>query len=116
MANNQLNITSGTGTQTGTQSPQSAGQSDSTTTQSSNLQPGTATTLLNGQGSVQLHQSELSTVSLNGSAAAVTAVPVSSPPKHHINPVLFGLSGVLLVVAIVLFWITSRSVKNTTQY
>jgi hypothetical protein len=34
--------------------------------------------------------------------------------KHHVNPILLGLSGLLLVVAVVSFWLASRSVKTTT--
>lgn len=119
MADTQLTTTgSGSGAQAATQSPQSVGQSPSSGAQASSVQPGTATSLLNGQSGVTLRTTALSTVNLDGGNAASTAasLPANPPAKHHANPALFGFSGLLLVVAVVLFWTTSRSVKNTTQY
>jgi hypothetical protein len=120
MATNQLTATSGSGEQTTTQSPQAATQPSTGGTVSSGVQPGTATSLLNGQGSVQLYPTSLPTVGLSGATGAAAtgtvaaATPAKPVAKHHANPVLLGSSALLLVVAIVLFWITSRSVKTTT--
>lgn len=119
MATNQLTAVNGSGDQAATQSPQSASQPATGDTASSGVQPGTATSLLNGgQGSVQLHPSALSTVDLGGGAGAATGTVAGTAAKtatrHHVNPVLFGVSALLLVVAVVLFWTTSRSVKSTT--
>lgn len=120
MADNQLSATTGSGTQTTTQSPQTAGQPAATGTQSSGIQPGTATSLLSsGQNGVTLHDTPLSTVNLVTPAPALplatsTAQPAQQPAKHHINPVLFGLPILLFVIAAVFFWATSRTVKSTT--
>jgi hypothetical protein len=113
----QLTTSTGasSGVQSTTQSPQSAGQPASVGTQASGVQPGTASTLLNSQGGLPLHGTALSTVNLNATSG-VTAAPTSSPAKHHTNPVLFGLSALFLVAAVVLFWAVGHSVKNTTQY
>jgi hypothetical protein len=118
MAPNQLTAGNGSGTQATTQSPQTAGQPAATGTQSGNVQPGTATNLLNSSGGVPLRPTPLSTVSLTPSAStpAVLAQSTVTQPKHHINPVLFGFSGLLLLVAVVSVWIISRSAKNTTEY
>jgi hypothetical protein len=117
-----LTTTSGSGTQSTTQTPQSAGQEATGGTQSSNVQPGTATALLNSSGGVPLGGTVLTTVSLNRATPAAAPATVSSvsqagsPPKHHVNTALFGFSVLLLVVAAVLFWTAGRSVKNTTHY
>ena len=117
MATKQLTTTSaGSGVQSTTQTPQSAGQGADGGAQSSSVQPGTATALLNNSGGVPLGGAVLTTVSLNGATpATVSSVsPASSPPKHHVNMALLGSSTLLLAVALALFWLTSRSVKNTT--
>ncbi|HUY85286.1 MAG TPA: hypothetical protein VMU97_02100, partial [Candidatus Dormibacteraeota bacterium] len=71
------------------------------------------------QNGVTLHGTALSTVNLTTPAPALplatsTAAP-ARPAKHHVNPVLFGLPALLVVVAVVLFWVTSRTVKSTTE-
>jgi hypothetical protein len=114
MDTNQLTTTAGSGVQATTQSPQSAGQPSTAGAQSSSVQPGTATALLNGQSGVPLHGTVLSTINLNATTPAIVSVPTSNQPKHHVNLMLFGLSALLLVVAVVLFWTTTRSAKNTT--
>lgn len=118
MATNQLTTGTGSGVQSTTQTPQSAGQGATGGTQSSNVQPGTATALLSSPGGLPLQGTKLTTVSLNAATPATVASvsPATSPPKHHVNTALFGFSALLLAVAVVLFWATSRSVKNTTQY
>jgi hypothetical protein len=111
----QLTTTTGSGTQASTQSPQTAGLAASSGTQASSLQPGTATSLLNGRNGVPLHGQALTVVNINGATAATIAQsPSTRVTKHHINTALMGVSVLLLLIAIVLFWVTSRSVKSTT--
>jgi hypothetical protein len=119
MATDQLTATSNSQSQTTAQgsSLQPTGQASGSGTPSSNVQPGTSTSLLsNGGEGVALHGSALSTVDLSGQATASASVAAPKPvkPIHHVNPALFGLPAVLLVLAIALFWLTKRSVKITT--
>jgi hypothetical protein len=119
MANDQLTASSGSGTQTTTQSPQSSVQSGTPTAQASSVQPGTATSLLTSGGGVALHATSLSTVSLNNTTAQTQAAPQTAqmlPTHRHINPVLLSFSVVLCLIAIGMFWYTARSAKNTTDY
>lgn len=113
MATDQLTATAGSGSQATTQSPQSAGQPSGNSALSGSVQPGTATSLLDSQDGVPLHGTALSTVSLTNTAPAVAVLPKASPPKHHVNSAFFGFSGLLLLVAVVLFWNTNRSAKGT---
>ena len=118
MATNQLTTGTGSGVQSTAQTPQSASQGTTGGTQSSSVQPGTATALLSSPGGLPLQGTKLTTVSLNAATPATVASvsPAAALPKHHVNTALFGFSALLLVVAIVLFWTANRSVKNTTQY
>lgn len=110
----QLTTTTSSGQQGTTQSPQAAGQAGNTGTQATSVQPGTATALLDGQNGVPLHGQALTVVNINAATATV-AQPASKPTaKRHINAPLMGVSVFFLAVAIVLFWLTSRSVKTTT--
>jgi len=118
MANNSsLTATSGSGSQTTTQSPQSVGDA-ATTTRSTSLQPGTASNLLTSQNGVALQPTPLSTVSLNPATQTATTqnAATAQPTAHHSNPVLLVLCVLFLAAAVVMFWITSRSAKNTTEY
>ena len=117
MGNDQLTATTGAGAQTATQSPQSTSNTANFGNQStSNLQSPAASNL---QGGVQINGTSLGNVSLNVPVStrtqATTALPLTVP-HHHPNPALFGLSGLLLVVAAVMFWSTTRAAKNTTDY
>jgi hypothetical protein len=47
-------------------------------------------------------------------AQARTSTVARPPAQHHTNPVLFGVALVLLLAAIILFWLAKRSVKSTT--
>jgi hypothetical protein len=116
MTTNPLTATTGSGAQTNTASPQSVGQSVATGAQSSSVQPGTATSLLNGEGGVSLHSTALSTVNLDspGAAPASIANQATPKPQHHVDSALLGFPALLVVVAIVLFWAVSRSGKTTT--
>jgi hypothetical protein len=120
MATDQLTTTTGSQSQTTAQAGnlQPTGQAGDTATNSSDVQPGTATSLLSSQqGGVPLHGTSLSQVSLNNPTPA--ALPVATTTTtvvkpHHVNTVFLGFSGLLFVVAVILFWTTSRSVKSTT--
>jgi len=97
---------------------QPTGEASSAAANSSTVQPETANSLLSSQqGGVPLHGTSLSQVSLSTPAPALplaTAATTAAKPVHHANTVLLGFSGLLFVVAVVLFWTTSRSVKSTT--
>lgn len=114
MADTTLNITPGSGTQSATQTPQSAGSPNNGGTETSGVQPGTASDLLRSSNGVQLKQTPLTTVNLD-TAKAGSAQPVQRTEGHHIHPVLGVFSAALFILAIALFWLTSRSVKNTTD-
>ena len=119
-----LTTGNGSGTQSTTDTPQAATTDNGLSgTPTSGVQPGTATSLLsspagNAAVGVPLEQTQLSTVSLNApTTAAVVVQPRVSKP-HHVNWGLFSMCGVLLVVAVGLFWWMSHSAradKNTTK-
>jgi len=121
-----LSITAGNGgaaSQASTQNPQtSAGSGAPGAAPSSSVQPGTATTLLNGGQNVSgvpLHNTALPTVNLVAPptpAPAAVSQAATTSSKHHVNSTLLGFSIVLFVAAIGLFWAVSRSVKSTTKY
>jgi hypothetical protein len=119
-----LSISSGSGAQTSTQSPQGLVSSgnNAAAESGSNVQPGTATTLLTTSGGISLHPTALTTVSVsNAGSEPVTTTSsavatVNVQPKHHINGGLLGVSIGLLVIAAVVFMIITRSAKNTTNY
>ncbi|HZL08264.1 MAG TPA: hypothetical protein VFC50_03660 [Candidatus Dormibacteraeota bacterium] len=119
MATDQLTTTSNSQSQTTTQAGnlQPTGQGSIGGTSSSSVQPDTANSLLSGGQGVPIQGTALSTVNLNPPATATASKPtVAAPvkPPHHANTVFLGFSGLLFLVAIVLFWTTSRSVKSTT--
>lgn len=126
MAANELTITNdSSGTQSTTQSPQSAAPTNSGGNVSSgSVQPGTTQKILtNTQAGMPLGGSQLTTVDLKATdARAITATVAPPPavaqtaPQHPVNLVLLGVSGLLIAGAIILFVITQRSVKNTTNY
>jgi hypothetical protein len=105
-----------------TQSPQaSAGSGGPATAPSSKVQPGTASSLLarttDSRSGIALIGTPLSVVDLNASTQTATPPETQAlqPKAHHLNPVLLGLGIGLFVLAIVFFWATSRSAKNTTH-
>jgi cobalamin biosynthesis Mg chelatase CobN len=110
-----LTATSGSGTQSTTQSPQSAGTSNISAGQTaSGVQPGTASNLLSeSSGGVSLHPTALPSVNLS-TVKASQVQAVSAPAPHHFNPVLGVLAVLFFAVAIAMFWFTSRSEKITT--
>lgn len=112
-----LSISDGinTGSQTTTQSPQaSVGPGGTASRTSGNVQPGTATSLLNNdKGGVSLQNKQLSLVSLGTRQSKVSQF--TPPLKHHVNPALYGVSGLLfLLAAAVIVAIISAS-KTTTE-
>jgi hypothetical protein len=112
-----LNISSGTGTQDTTRSLQaSVGAPPGTAT--GNVQTvGAANSLQTGQSGLQLHGTALTTVSMTNNVATIQQPQpqITTSSSHHINPILAGGSGVLFVLAIMLFWFTFRTAKNTTD-
>lgn len=112
---NQLSTGSSSGTQTGKQNLQApAGYGTTNTTNSGSVQPGTAANLLNSdKGSVALQNKPLSLVTLGTRQSQVSQF--APPPARHINPALFGVSGLLFLAAIALFWATAQASKNTTE-
>jgi hypothetical protein len=115
MAESTLTTTTATGSQTTTQSPQtSAAATNFGGQQSSGVQPGTARDLLNSTNGIPLASSPVTTVNLANAAQQTVTTTQVPKEQHHVNPALMGFSVLLFLVAIVLFWNTSRSVKNTT--
>ncbi|HEY5442561.1 MAG TPA: hypothetical protein VIJ68_03415 [Candidatus Saccharimonadales bacterium] len=117
MANSPLPTTGSSQSQSATQSPQAGVQSISSGAKSSSVQPGTTTSLLSGSTSgVALRPTALPTVNLtNVPATSTQATTQAAPAKapHHVNSALLGMAILLFVVAVVLFWVTNRSAKNT---
>lgn len=113
MAENTLKTVTAGGTQTATQSPQDSVQAGNSLggQSASDVQSGTATSLLNSGGGIVLNSTPLTTVNLS----ATGQTPVVTTQPRHIHPVLFGFSALLLVIAVALFWSASRSAKNTTN-
>ena len=114
MAGTQLNATTSDGQQTSTQNPQTAGQSAISGAPAGSVQPGTSSDLLNGQGSVQLHDQPLTTVNLSAAPDVSPQPKPVAPPQHHFNPVLLLITAVLLLIAAGSVVSISRSSKNTT--
>lgn len=115
---NQLTTGQASGEQTTTQSPQISGSSTGNTAKSSNVQPGTATSLLSSQNGLSLQPRALSTINLGGTAPAQTqtAQPKPLATAHHINTTYLAIPAALLLIAVVSFWLANRSVKITTDY
>jgi hypothetical protein len=111
-----LTATTGGGTQTSTQSPQSSAGAAGfgTNQQSGSVQPGTTASLLTSTGGVPLQNTQLSTVDLTSSSQAKTAPTTTT--THHVNPGLIALPVILLFIAAVLIWSINRSAKTTTNY
>jgi hypothetical protein len=113
----QPNLTTspGSGTQTSTQSPQSANQGGGlTNANASYFQTGSPASMLTSQNGITLQQTPLSVVNIN-STTATPKVQVTTQPKHHVNGLFLGLSLVLFLVAMALFWLTIKSANNTTD-
>ncbi len=115
-----LRTTTGAGTQTTTGTPQAVGSSSGTNSSNaangSEVQPGTATDLLNSNSGITLSGTPLTVVNLNSAATTSSTQSTVEVTQNdqQINPVGIGFAVLLFVVAIVFFWLTSRSAKNTT--
>jgi hypothetical protein len=116
MASESLTATGSSGSQTNTQSPQTAGAGNFTpgAQQSGSVQPGTATDVLTSQNGTPLANTSLTTVSLGSSTGSTTAAPTPTTKPHHINPGLLAIAIFLFVFAVALFWSAARPEKNTT--
>jgi hypothetical protein len=117
--NNQqpaLSATSGSGTQSTTQDPQSTNQANNLGAQNSGIQTSIPSNALESEeGGIPLYSTPIPTVNLNQSIQAPAASAKTVQTTHHaVNPVMLGFAGILLLVAIILFWNISRSAKNTT--
>ncbi len=118
-----LTTTAGSGSitsQANTQSPQtSVGSGSPAGEPGKSVQPGTATSLLSGDGGgagIPLTSTALSVVSLNTSTQVAAQPQVTKPQNHHLNPVLLTMVIVFFVLAVIFFWQTARSAKNTTGH
>ena len=116
MANSQLTPVNGSGTQTSTQNPQDI----NSTSVLGGQQVGNFQTSIQGKqleqqsGGVPLYSLPLPSVDLNQTLS--TTGSTTAPVNHKgPNPVLLTVSGLLLVAAVVLFYMTSKSEKNTTN-
>jgi len=125
MENGSLNATTNQqAEQTTTNNPQASGQLAGTSTltpvagstqSGSAVQPSTTTNLLTNQITGSLSVVKPVTGALSVPAATSQATVAAPAPKRHINAALLGISVTLCLVAVVLFWLTARSVKNTTE-
>jgi hypothetical protein len=113
--NQQLSAGAGTGAQASTQNPQTSSPSNNLATDTENTQTSSPDSVLNGQGSIQLHPTVVPSVNLASVTTVGTTQPSTQTTHHTTNPALLGVSCLLFVVAIVLFWTTYRGDKNTTE-
>ena len=111
-----LPVTSNNGSQSASsqnlQAPTGAGVAPA---QTSKVQPTQSAALLRGGNGLQLNAATpVTTVPLAASGQSSTAQPA---PQKHFNYGLTGLSIVLFIIAVLLFWSTSRSaVKSTPKF
>jgi hypothetical protein len=110
MAEN-LTTTQAEGTQTATQNPQTAGAAASGGTRASDVQSGTAASVLNTSPGVQLQSTPLTTVPLTTSAVVLPKPKPAPKPANYLGT---GLAVVLFVLAAVLFIAIARGDKTTT--
>jgi hypothetical protein len=110
-----LPTTTGSGTQATTGTPQNVAQTSSFgSTQTNTVQTGVASSVLSAQsGGIPLTSVPLVAYDLN---QAIPGTTTSTNPVAHSQPnhTLLGVSALLLVVAVILFWTTKKS-KNTTE-
>lgn len=110
----QLLTAPGSGSQNATQDPQSSPQALGLAAQTDTVQTGAPTSLLVSQNGILLHSALVPTVNLDASATTTSTTTVQAT-HHGPNPTLLGFAGLLFLIAIVLFWSTSRSAKTTTK-
>lgn len=105
---NDLPVTQ-SASQSSTQAPQSSANQTA-------VQPGTTTSLLNASsGGIELTSPSVSTVAFPATASIATAKPEVSSHGGGSNVALSSLSVLLFVIAAVLFYVTTRPVKTTTE-
>ncbi len=107
---NQLTTKQSSGTQDASNNnlAQPASQTANTGTPIGSVQPTSTGELLRSQIGIPLSNTPISTISL----APTTAAQVTKPVQRHINPALFGVSALLFIVAVVLFWMTANTGKK----
>jgi hypothetical protein len=116
MTNSQsLPTTTGSGAQATTDTPQNVAQTSSFGgNQTNTVQTGIASSVLSTQaGGIPLKNTPLVAYDLN-QAIPGTTTETSQPAHAQPNHALLGVSALLLVVAVVLFW-TTKKAKNTTE-
>ena len=117
---NQLTTGQGSGTQATTSNPQTIAPESGSQTQTNSVQPNAGDNLLKSQTGISLNPTALPTVALGGASSqsqTVQTTPTTpSLAKHHIDATYLVIPGLLIVLAIIAFWVTRRSVKNTTDY
>ncbi len=115
-----LSITGGNGSvesQANTQTPQSSVGPAGNSTSSGNVQPGTASSLLEtDNGGIRLTNQILPTVTVGATSTGTVQAAKSDARagKHHANVFLLGLAVVIFVLAVGFFWSIFRSEKSTT--
>jgi hypothetical protein len=115
MQSQQLSTVNGSGNQSVTQDPQTVtSQTAIAGTQTSNVQSQPSVNLFTGTGGVSLNPVPLTTVNLTSTKTTTVATPAPKPTTH-INYAMLSVSTVLFIVAVALFWFTSRSAKSTTE-
>ncbi len=116
-----LSIAPANGQQTTTQNPQTApAPVAGASNQSGGVQPGTAVNLLTSTQGEPLSNQALTTVNLGSDPQALhtetsTSQPSPQPDNHKINPAILSIPVILCLVAVIMFWIMSRSAKSTTN-
>jgi hypothetical protein len=105
-----LTTQNSSGSQATTGNPQTSTGGLSGTT-SGSLQPGVTGSELNSGAGIPLYNPPLPTVSLSATSHQTDTSPTVAT-SHHFNPLLLGLAILLLVIAMVSFWLTSRSGKQ----
>lgn len=114
-----LTATSSSGQQTTTGNPQIAPpQSGGPSTESGGIQPGTTSSLLTGTtAGLPLNTAQpLTTVDLSATSTTTTSSVAPPAKDHQVSPGLIGLTIALFALAIIAFWVTSRTAKTTTNY
>jgi hypothetical protein len=102
-----LTTQNSSGSQATTGNPQTSTGGLSGTT-SGNLQPGVTGSELNSGAGTPLHNPPLPTVSLSAASQQTDTSPTIAT-AHHFNPLLLGLAILLLMIAMMSFWLTRRS-------
>jgi hypothetical protein len=116
-----LSISAGNGgptSQANTQTPQASVGPATQAESGGNVQPGTAANVLTSQQGVALNgNSQLSVVNLSLGDHTTTSQTQQAvkPAKHHASPVLLGVAGAIVLVAVVVAIVIARSSGKTTK-